>query len=114
MARSRRRTHCAHLFDGKIRTTDFTHFSGLYRIIQRLDRIRNGCVRIRKMNLVKIDGLDLKPAEACVERLTHVFRTRALLAFAHFHPKLGSNDYVMAAALERLAEKLFAPPAAVN
>src|SRR5207247_8202275 len=112
--RAGRRSGPKHLCSGTIRAAEFTHFSDPHRVIQRVHCVRNGRARIRKMNLVKVDGLDLKAPQTGVERLTHVFRARAALAFAHFHPELRGNDYLTAAALERFAEKVFALPRPVN
>ena len=114
ISRAGRRAGCAHLFGGKIRASDFAHFSGLYRVIQHLQRVGDRRARVRTMNLIQVDGVDLKSPQTGFESRAHIFWTGALPSFAHFHSEFRGDDRLLPAALERLSEKLFALAAAVN
>src|SRR5213594_15581 len=66
------------------------------------------------MNLIQVDGVDLKSPQTSFESRAHIFWTGTLPSFAHFHCEFRGDDRLLTAALERLSEKLFALAAAVN
>src|SRR5262249_15131713 len=114
MSRIGSRPRCPYLFDGKIRTSDFTHFSGLEGIVERFHCFRYWRIRVRAMDLVKVDRIDLKAPQTSVDGFPDIAWICASVRFAQLHPELRRNDRLTAAALEGSAQKLLALPRAVN
>ena len=66
------------------------------------------------MDLVEVDAVGAKPAQAILHCLTNVSRARAFLAFTHLHPKLGSNQNFVAKWAEGSAQEFLAAPLPVD
>src|SRR4029450_5011242 len=66
------------------------------------------------MNLIKVDGLCLKPLQTGIECLPNIFWTRSFFTFGHFDAELRGDDCFFAPAFETPTEKPLALSSAVN
>src|SRR5579864_4973437 len=65
------------------------------------------------MKLIKVNVIGSQSAKAVLGRLAHVARLGSVTLLVHLHAEFGGDDYLFAAAAQRLSQVLFALRAAV-
>ena len=97
---------------------DVAHLAGADEVVERAQRLVDGDVGLRAVDLVEVDVVGLQAAQAGFALLDDVAAAVAHVvgAFAHHAVHLGGEDDVvaLAVALERLAGDLLAAAAAVD
>src|SRR5579884_2567507 len=94
---------------GKIRAGNVAHFAGLHERVERLKRFFNRRGEIETVQVIDIDVIGPKSAQARLAGLNQVIPRRSdiVWAISHAEARLGGDEYRAATAGYGFAENLF-------
>ncbi len=98
----------------EVGAADLTDHARLHQLVERRERVGDRNRRVRLVQLVEIDRLDLQPVQAVGNRALDVVGRGARLAGRDLHAELGRHHEPVAAALQNPPEELLALGAAVD